>query len=365
MLREIGSDFWIKPDEKNDKNCNITPETFHIQGSDYVWLSSGRAAISFVLESLKREKKLLKATALIPSYTCHTVIEPFLQAGYEVKSIPIDDRLCTNSEQLLYTAEKLQADIVLFHRYFGFNTIFNCDAAIRELKKAGVVTIEDRTQSLYSEFSPSPSDYIVASIRKWHGVPDGGFAVCREGNFENKPIEYDERLEREKIQAGILKYEYIFHHKGEKAMFLSKYKAAENILSNQKKAYAISDISLQMQINLNVKKMIHQRRKNYLYLLRALIKQKEIKPLFPELPENVTPLYFPIVVNKREKIQGYLSENHIYAPIIWPKAKAITVDSIEANRLYDQLLCLPIDQRYNVDDMRRIAECIYKYDSSN
>jgi dTDP-4-amino-4,6-dideoxygalactose transaminase len=70
------------------------------------------------------------------------------------------------------------------------------------------------------------------------------------------------------------------------------------------------------------------------------------------------PLYFPIIVDDRSALQKHLVDNAIYAPIVWPKDEQQPIQCEGAEYLYNHLLCIPIDQRYNQDDMRRIAKVI-------
>ena len=52
MLSEIGSNFWISPNELSLQVLEITPEKFNCKGSDYVWMSTGRGATSFILDTI-------------------------------------------------------------------------------------------------------------------------------------------------------------------------------------------------------------------------------------------------------------------------------------------------------------------------
>ena len=54
MLSEIGSNFWISPNELSLQVLEITPEKFNCKGSDYVWMSTGRGATSFILDTIER-----------------------------------------------------------------------------------------------------------------------------------------------------------------------------------------------------------------------------------------------------------------------------------------------------------------------
>lgn len=360
MLREIGSNFWMDPTEEYNGTVDITPEVFGIEGSDYTWLSTGRSAISMAIKEAERRNPKIERIALVPSYTCHTVITPFLEAGYKVEPLAVDERLCIKGENLLNAVKRAKAGIMLIHHYFGFYTIPGWEDVYKKIRDIGVVIVEDRTQCLYSSFEMSGADYVVGSIRKWHGVPDGGFLVCKEGILENKPKEPDLVLEQTKKEAAFLKYNYLYHQQGTKERFLDTYAKAESILDHQAKRYTISDTSLQMQACLNVGELKVKRRQNYGYLLSRLDGLETVSFVFPDLPEGITPLYCPLLTLDRKKIQNYLSAHAVYAPVIWPKSEKLPTVCGKADILYEEMLCIPIDQRYGREEMEKIAECLYQ-----
>lgn len=356
MLTEIGSNFWLNPKQEWFEKSIGTPEQFYCNGSDYVWLSTGRSAIRFVIETIEKRRPGLKKVAVLPSFTCDTVIEPFLKSGYVVNYYPVEKDLRTTSDAILQTAIENDASIVLFHRYFGFDTFDGqADKMCEIMHELGKYTIEDCTQCLYSDIHRSNCDFAVGSIRKWTGTPDGGFAVCRDGEFFGKPQKTDMKLEKAKVEASFAKYRYIFDHEGEKSEMLAMYRHAEDILDNQTKIYAISTTSVKVQSNLDVDNLKRKRRENF-KLLENIINSR-VKTVFC-LNNQEVPLYFPIIVDDRSALQKHLVDNAIYAPIVWPKDKLQPMQCEGAEYLYKHLLCIPIDQRYDQDDMRRIAEVI-------
>ncbi|MCI9251252.1 MAG: hypothetical protein HFI22_05485 [Lachnospiraceae bacterium] len=360
MLREIGSNFWMEPIDRYDEAVNITPEMFGIRGSDYTWLSTGRSAISMAIAEAEKKNSRIERIALVPSYTCDTVIAPFSQAGYKVETLGVDEQLCIKGEELLDVVKKANAGIILLHHYFGFYTIPGWEDVKKKIKDLGVVVIEDRTQCLYSSFETLDADYVVGSIRKWHGVPDGGFLVCKEGSLCNKPEESDLILEQAKKEAATLKYNYLYHQQGTKDKFLDAFAKAESILDSQTKRYAISDTSLQMQAGLDTEGLKEKRRQNYAFLLEHLTGMESISFMFPELPKEITPLYCPILTMDRGRIQTHLRNSAVYAPVIWPKSEKLPRINGKANVLYTRMLCIPIDQRYGSEEMRKITECLYR-----
>lgn len=360
MQREIGSNFWLNPDEKYTNTALGSPQQFGCDGEDYVWLSTGRSAIRTVIQTMELKIPTVRKVAVLPSFTCETVIEPFPKAGYDVYYYPVDDKLFASSDVILSVAKEKDASIVLFHRYFGFNTLDGqVDEMCDTLRKWGKFTIEDCTQCLYSDISRSDADFYIGSIRKWTGTPDGGFAVSRCGIFDYKPQQYDRTLESAKVKASYTKYRYLFEHVGDKSEMLSMYRHAEDILDKQAELFRISDTSSKVQGSLDIELLKRKRRENFKILQESL--HEVVRPLFFLNSGGEVPLYFPIFVEDRDSLQQYLIKNDIYAPVVWPKSEIQPIGCNGAENAYNHLLCIPIDQRYDADDMNRIIEVINKY----
>ena len=70
------------------------------------------------------------------------------------------------------------------------------------------------------------------------------------------------------------------------------------------------------------------------------------------------PLYFPIYVKDRPGIQKQLAQKHIYAPVLWPvNTREILIDET-IEYLFDHLLAIPCDQRYDEKDMEKIISVL-------
>ena len=358
MLSEIGSNFWIAPEDIQGKATLLPPYSFGIEGSDYAWFSTGRSATRFVLKTIEERNPSIKKVALLPPFTCHTVIEPFVEYGYEIHTLPISLDLETTGDEIIHCQERSGASVLIVHRYYGFDTLPGFGRIVDVLRAKGVVIIEDITQCLYSFFKASDADYYVGSIRKWCGVPDGGFAICREGCFNGKPSVEDSEMVETKRLASILKYQYLFEHKGDKPTFKVKYREGEVLLDAQNGFYNISDVSASIQANLNLVTVRLSRQANYRALLNGLKSVQSFKIIFNDLQEDVVPLYFPILVDDRCSLQGFLADNDIYAPVVWPKPECCPPICKEAEEIYEKILCIPLDQRYGTDDMNRIIKVI-------
>lgn len=360
MLSEIGSNFWISPNEGSVGKSLGSPFQFGYHGSDYVWTSTGRSATRLVLQTIQERNSNVKKVALLPPFTCHTVFEPFMDFGYEIHTLPINLDLLISAEDILRYQDKYGAGVVLVHRYYGFDTLPGFNKVVKALRDKGIIVIEDCTQCLYSNYPISDADYVVASIRKWCGVPDGGFAICKDARFLNKPVQTDKAMVEAKRIASELKYQFLFEGKGDKPTFKAKYREGEELLDNQADYYAIGELSAAIQAELDVEMLKTKRRANFKVLMDGFQNKEGIKVVFNTLPSDVVPLYFPILVNARESIQGLLADNDIYAPVVWPKADNCPAIDEVAETIYDKILCIPIDQRYDVDDMQRIVNVINK-----
>lgn len=363
MQKEIGSNFDLDPRILMQESASWNLEQIGITGADSAMLSTGRSAEGLILDEIECRHPELKKIALIPAFTCQTVIEPFIKRGYSVKTYSIDENLRINPETFKEELYESHAQIVLIHQYFGFHTAGNIEQLIREETKKGIVFIEDRTQCLYSSFPILSVEYVIGSMRKWAALPDGGFAVCRHGKLHEKPEYYDAELEIEKIEAAEEKYKYLHENQGEKQIFLEKFSLAECMLDKQEKCFKISPSSLKVQSSLNIDELKQKRRDNYERLYFGLEGSRCVRVVTPPLKKENVPLYYVCLAENRESLQRHLRENRIYAPIVWPKSQMCPVVCKEAEEMYEKSLCIPIDQRYDIDDMDKVVKCIKEFDS--
>lgn len=352
MLKEIGSNFWLQQGEK--KRSEINKRIFNVDFDDFVFTSSGRNAIALILAELNDNER----RALLPSFTCESVIEPFFKQGYRVDFYSVFNGLGVDINQFFEDVRVSKPSVLLIHNYYGFNTTSEIKGLITDLKNQGIVVIEDITQTLYSSYSRLCADYYVGSFRKWGGIPDGGFALKTVGRFFSKPDEEDVRLVDSKVNAMKAKFNYLFNNTGNKDDFLRMYLEAEKILENEHQLYRMSDVAMIEQANLDIISLVRIRRDNYRFLLSNLLGSR-LKPLFESLPDNVAPLYFPILCDgKRSALQGWLRSNQIFAPIVWPRPDCFTGSIGEAENFYNDLLCIPCDQRYGINEMEYIVNCL-------
>ena len=321
MNQEIGSEFHlVKPE--NGKGI-IFPRIGSL-------VFSGRTAIEEVLKQIPDTK-----TALLPSYCCDSMIEPFRRAGIIVKFYNVN---YTNSLKF-YISDT--ADVLLWCNYFGF---------ITEIPKYDGLIIEDITHSLFSDISCHPqSDYLVASLRKWEPVYSGGY--CSVNLELNKPpMDFIERRQL----AMELKKKYLDSPEPEiKSIYLSLFRDNNLWLSKNYSSLSIDDFSRYYLGKIDFENQKKKRRDNANILYEGL--KNKVKFIFPKETMDC-PLFVPIIISSgRNEIRQKLIDNKIFCPIHWPHPNA----KCESN-LYEIELSLICDQRYSEDDMERIISVIKK-----
>ncbi|HHY01165.1 MAG TPA: hypothetical protein GX531_07340 [Methanothermobacter sp.] len=360
MKKEIGSNFWI--DKKKFENCIVDNKKLlndlKLTDENFFFFSTCRQAIRFCLQDINSTNK----RALIPEYTCYSVIEPFIKEDFKIFHYPVDKKLDVKTSFLNDLIEQYNIDVLLIHPYFGFNTI-NEDKAIQE----NVTIIYDQTQSMYSNFDFKFFDYKVASLRKWAGLLDGAMASKRNKFHIKYSFEIDKKLENVMLEACDLKYKYMEHDIGEKINFLQKFQKGLSLIRSNNNLHRMSEKSLIIQSNLNISELIKKRRDNYKILL-DFDWESIGEVIFKVLNDSNVPLYFPIYVkNDRKLFQNYLASNNIFAPVIWSKPEYFENKKIEQTTqwIYDHILCIPIDQRYGTEDMSRIKNVVEKFGESH
>ena len=105
--------------------------------------------------------------------------------------------------------------------------------------------------------------------------------------------------------------------------------------------------------NINYKRVKKIRTNNYNYLKRKLNKINKIKV------KNIKGAYmYPLYIENADEIRNKLIENKIYTAKLWPNVLENEKLDINAYNFAKNIIPIPVDQRYNKEDMKRIIEVI-------
>jgi dTDP-4-amino-4,6-dideoxygalactose transaminase len=342
MIKEIGSEFW---------EVDISCGSELVMDKQHQYLLTGRTALDFIIRDIKATREF--KSVYMPSYCCHTMIQPFLENGVDVEFYDI----CFENGKYTYEINfDNRCDVILIMQYFGFHNA-TVEHAINRLKASGKIIVEDSTHSWYSE-NPycDKSDYIFASFRKWTGLPCGAVALKQFGDFSIQvPNGTNTKYIELRQQAANLKKQYIERHIGQKEVFLRCYSQAEEMLEIDYENYNMPSYFEEFISRLDVRKIKQKRKSNAKYLNEKLKYCIGIKTIIQN--DKDVPLFVPIIVlnEKRDKLRQYLIANEVYCPVHWPLSKEHKINN---TYLYDNSLSIVCDQRYSLIDMERIIKLI-------
>lgn len=355
MKKEIGGNF-----ELSNYNLNKEFSDKDIHGceifSNKIYTFSGRSALKILLE----ENYFGKKRVILPSFTCDTCIKPFVDCGFDISYYLVERDLTINASSLLECLSRYEYDCILyFHAYFGFDTLKTIHKLLNSLKKyKKVVTINDFTHSWLSDFNYK-SDYYVASLRKWLATADGGIIASDNVLKTSQNISsYNKLLTEEYTKAALLKNDYLNNSKSvKKEDFYPLFKHLNTFFLDNE-VYALSPISKSIYDNVDYSDVCKKRKENALFLCEN-INNTLIEKIFLTIPEYVVPFYYPIYIHsgRRQDFQNYLVKNRIYCPIHWSIPSYIENKS-EYTNIYEDIISLVIDQRYDIEDMNRLVKII-------
>ena len=285
--------------------------------------------------------------AWLPSYLCGVLADPFTRQGIAIKFYGVSYDLTLSSEE--WITDVNPGDLVLVIHYFGFP--HRAFPAAR-IKERGACIVEDASQALFLPQVFPESSCILYSPRKFLGVPDGGVLVSAgDLGLERTPLAAppqawwklavavsQSRRDADLTAAPANGWYRLFQ----------EYEASYPV-----GLYGISELSRMLLEAREFEPIRSRRRANYLALLETL----SAFALYPEMPEDVVPLGFPVRVDaaERDGILNRLYGRRIYAPVHWRLAGVAPATFTESHELSRSTLTLICDQRYTPSDMAREA----------
>lgn len=344
---EIGSEFWTVPNEKGSGLKSLVP-----QNTNVIYSLCGRTALDIVITDILKEKQ--PETIYMPSYCCHTMIEPFLRYGIEVEFYDV----VVTDEGIKCDLRENCCDIVFLIDYFGF-----IDSGIREFAKTekakGKAIIYDMTHAMFCENQDySLFDYVFGSFCKWTGI-NAGFAA-KKGEWGKKPtLKHNYEYEKLRNDSFDLKAEFIRNPESvEKGLFLSSFQKAEEMLETDYLHYGPDNRSNILLDTMDVDNIRRVRRRNAEMLMKGFVDCNQVTLPYKSITKDECPLFVPVMIkNGRDAIRKYLIDQSIYMPVHWPVSTMHKLNE-KTNMIYEEELSSVCDQRYDEHDMERIVEVI-------
>lgn len=346
-MREFGSEFEIEylPDNYFRQLSQSIPS--------HAFTRSGREAIGMAIAGIK------PGVALLPAYCCWSMVLPFEAAGWIVAYYPLNEDLSVKIPQLVTTVKELKPQVVLVMDYYGFAPTVAAVNAIKDIDK-NIIVIEDFTQCLFSlseKINPSVDCY-VASIRKSLGVPDGGVVFSKKELNLNLLSEERTAFVEQHVEAGIKKKCYTYSAEAsDKQIFRELQSAAGAEIKADYHLYKISPEAKSILENTDVNTVKFARKKNYEHLYSLLKDNPHFNILFPP-GDNPAPFMLIIKSLQRDALQTAFAKKNVFCQVIWPLKDAAKEICPISKEMEETMLAIPIDQRYNYDDIEEIGQRI-------
>lgn len=314
-MKEIGGYFGLE-DLKNNEYY-----------SDLIAVNNARNALVYVLKA-KQIKKLY-----IPYFLCDSVEGACKREGFLFEYYHIDKSLLP-----IFDKELIEGEYLYVVNYFGQLS----EDKIRELKNRYGRIILDNVQAFFQR--PLKGIDTVYSCRKFFGVPDGGY-VSTDVTL-NEKIPLDVSMDRMKHTLG--------RYEGKSAgEYYSDFKANDASFKELELRY-MSRLTHNIMGAVDYDSVCKKREENFLALHSALGGINKIDVKTP-----IGPYAYPLYLENGMEIKRELAKKGIFVPTLWPNV--LDMNCTLEKDYAENILPLPVDQRYDKEDMERVINELIKY----
>jgi hypothetical protein len=295
--------------------------------SEALALNSGRNALELILRYRKYNKVWL------PSYYCNEILQAFYITETDFGFYTIDKNFIPCIE---FPIEENEAVLVI--NYFGL-----ISKQIKKIVSKYKNIIVDNSQAFFVK--PFSNEDTFYSCRKFFGVSDGAYLYTFL-DFDSNRFPIDDSAYRLSHLVGRIETgaESSFHY----------YRRNESSMAYQS-IKRMSLLTKAIMKNIDYDDCERKRTSNFFYLHNKLKSHNELNLSSTEING---PFMYPFLI-KDEKLRKKLIDNKIFVPLFWNNVLGLE-DGSWNYYLAKYLLPLPIDQRYDEEDMDRILEVILK-----
>jgi hypothetical protein len=309
---------------------------------------TGRSAVRLALLDWVRARSS-QAVVWVPSYLCPNLAAAIATVGLETSIYPDRPGLPSWPTPPMPAAE----DIVLVVHYFGLVNRAACEWLDSQPNREWGL-LEDCVQAPYSAGAGVRGDYAIASLRKWWPAPDGAVVCSRKPIAMPRLLPADEYYISQRTSAKLLRGNH-----GCEATYLKWIEESERLLAGAEPRQ-VSWISSQLLASVDPRSAVAARRDNWLVLLEGWKTHDCVRPVFDALAVGEVPLGFPVLVGAglRDRLRAFLMDRQVFCPVHWKLTGAPYTEDLAMS---DQMLTIPLDQRYSAGDMQLLLSHIREF----
>ena len=296
-------------------------------------LNAGRYALEYILKARRYSK------VYIPNFLCDSVLQPINRQGVKYEFYHINEQLEPADE--LHPKDD---EAVLYVNYFGLKNRF-AHTFCHTYRN----TILDQTQAFYSEPGNKYIDHEMQcdtfySCRKYFGVPDGAYLYT--DSLLDEELPQDESFSR---MTFLTKRIDCSPQEG-----YADFRANDKLLSTVGMR-RMSRLTEAMMRSIDHTAKANRRIHNFLRLDKALRRTNCFKW---DMDNGTVPMVYPYYVENGAFLRQYLIDHQVFCARYWPNVLEWCQPNDLEYQLAENLVCLPIDQRYGEEDMKIIIETI-------
>ena len=288
-------------------------------------LNSARNCLAVILRSRKWKKIYL------PYYTCEVVLQTIISQGLEYGFYHIDSSFNPID---LPTLDKDEA--FLYTNYWGIK-----QEIVEELaEQFSEQLIVDNAQAFFAPRIPYVDTFY--SPRKFLGVPDGGYLYT--------DIEVSSLYDKDHLSWSRMTHLCRRIDEGPENGFSDYHRAEESLASSP--ILMMSELTESLLSSIDYQAILEKRRNNFSLYHTYLSHRNSL-----ELKVNGedVPMCYPFL--SKASLREKLLKHRIFIPYYWRNVKEWCSDGLEGG-ISDNLLALPLDQRYGPADVERVVSII-------
>ena len=202
--------------------------------------------------------------------------------------------------------------------------------------------IVDEVQAFFRKAWPDADT--IYTCRKFFGVPDGAYLMTHDGAALERKLPICRSLSRMLHVLGRAEDNAADHY--------AEYSTAEELIGAEGPE-AMSEVTRRLLSGVDFERVKSLRERNYSVLAEILGSKNQLSISTP-----CGPYMYPFLASGVDDARSRLARRKIYVPTLWPNVLEECAKETVARRYAEEILPLPIDQRYDEKDMRALAEAV-------
>lgn len=292
---------------------------------DGIKLNCGRNALEYLIQANGIKK------ILMPCFMCDSCDDVLEKNDVRVRLYHIDIDF---KPVLDYLEDEEWLYVVNFYGQLSKEYLYY-------LKEKYPRMIVDNAQAYFDE--PVPGIPSIYTCRKFFGVTDGAIL------YSNKTIEVCEQDESFKRMQFLLG-----RFERSASEFYMDY-VNNNNMFKRAGIKRMSKLTENLLHGINYDEIRKIRTENFRYLHKELSGMNKLSLVIPE-----GPFMYPFFVEKGNELRKALQEDKIFIPTLWPAVFNRCNENELEYSMAQNILPLPVDQRYGINEMAYVVEMINK-----